>query len=92
MVDVPPEVYELVRLVVHPPAASTLNMAMDSDIPFTGKHIISVLDFDTVRPNAAHTTTMTPSSFFAARVIVRQPRHRHHKAHPKAAPPGLPLR
>ena len=33
-------------------AASTLNMAVESGIPFVRKHIISALFFDTVRPNA----------------------------------------
>ena len=47
------------------PAASTLNMAVDSGIPFVGKHIISVLASDTVRPNAAHTTTITPIIFLS---------------------------
>ena len=56
MVDVPPEVYELVRLTVHLPSASTLNVAVDSGIPFVRKHMISVLASDTVRPNAAHMT------------------------------------
>ena len=37
-------------------AASTLNMAADSGIPFARKHMFSVLASDTVRPNAAHTT------------------------------------
>ena len=41
------------------PAASTLNKAVDSGIPFARRHIISVLASDTVRPNAAHTTTIT---------------------------------
>ena len=41
------------------PAASTLNVAVDSGISFARKHMISVLASDTVRPNAAHTTTIT---------------------------------
>ena len=49
------------------PAASTLNMAVDSGIPFVRKHMISVLVSDTVRPNAAHTTTITHIIFSAAR-------------------------
>ena len=36
-------------------AASTLNVAVDSGIPFARKHMSSVLASDTVRPNAAHT-------------------------------------
>ena len=65
MVDVPPEVHKLVRLVVHWPAASTLNMVVDSGIPFARKHMVSVLVSDTVRPNAAHTTTITPIIFLS---------------------------
>ena len=65
MVDVSPEVYKLVRLVVHRPAASTLNMAVDFGIPFARKHMTSVLSSDTVRPNAAHTTTITPIIFLS---------------------------
>ena len=45
------------------PAASTLNVAVDSGIPFVRKHMISVLASDTVRPNTAHTTTITPIIF-----------------------------
>ena len=41
-------------------AASTLNMAVESGIPFVRKHSISALIFDTVRPNATHTPTITP--------------------------------
>ena len=41
------------------PAASTLNVAVDSGIPFAREHMISVLASDTVRPDAAHTTTIT---------------------------------
>ena len=65
VVDVSPEVYKLVRLVVHSArAASTLNVAaVDSGIPFARKHTISVLASDAARPNAAHTTTITPIIF-----------------------------
>ena len=45
------------------PVVSTLNMAVDSGIPFARKHTISVLASDTVRPNVAHTTTSTPIIF-----------------------------
>ena len=38
------------------PAASTLNVAVNSDIPFARKHIISVLASDTMRPNAYRRT------------------------------------
>ena len=41
-------------------AASTLNMAVPSGIPFGLKQIISVLASDMVRPNGAHTATITP--------------------------------
>ena len=47
------------------PAASPLNMAVDSGIPFARKHMISVLASDTVRPNAAHTTTITSITFLS---------------------------
>ena len=47
------------------PAASTLNVAVDSGIPFARKHMISVLVSDTVRPIAAHTTTITPIIFLS---------------------------
>ena len=43
MIDVSPEIYKLVRLVVHLAAAFTLNVAVDSGIPFARKHIILVL-------------------------------------------------
>ena len=36
------------------PAASTLKPVVDSSIPFARKHMISVLVYDTERPNAAH--------------------------------------
>ena len=45
------------------PAASTLNVAVDSGIPFARKHMISALASDTMRPNAAHTTTIPPTIF-----------------------------
>ena len=57
VVDIPPEVYELVRLVVH--LVSCLCMAVDSGIPFASKHMISVLAYNTVRTNAALTITIT---------------------------------
>ena len=47
------------------PAAYTLNTAVDSDIPFARKYMISVLVSDTTRPNAAHTTTITPIIFLS---------------------------
>ena len=64
VVHVPPEVYKLVRLVVH--LASTLNMAVDCRIPFVRKHMTLVLlASDTVRPNVAHMTTITPIIFLS---------------------------
>ena len=44
-------------------AASTLNVAVDSGIPLERKHMISVSVSDTMRPNAARTTTITPIIF-----------------------------
>ena len=38
---------------------------VDSDIPFARKHMISVLPSDAVRPNAAHTITITPIIFIS---------------------------
>ena len=45
------------------PAASTLDVVVTSGVPFVRKHIFSVMAPDTVRPNAAHTTTITPIIF-----------------------------
>ena len=39
VVVVPPEVYELARLLYTWSAASTLNVAVDSGIPFVRKHM-----------------------------------------------------
>ena len=47
------------------PTTSTLNMAVDSGIPFVRKHIISVLTSNKARPNAAYTTTITPIIFLS---------------------------
>ena len=47
------------------PAASTLNVAVDSGIPFARKDMVSVLAYDAVRPNAAHTTTITSIIFLS---------------------------
>ena len=46
-------------------AVSMLNVAVDSGVPFARKHMISVLASDTARPNAAHTTTITPIIFLS---------------------------
>ena len=54
MVDVFPEVYKLVRLVVHWSVACMLNVAVDSGIPFARKHMISVSASDTVSKRRAH--------------------------------------
>ena len=43
--------------------ASKLNVVVDSGIPFAREHTISVLASDTVRPNPAHRTTITPIIF-----------------------------
>ena len=55
MVDIPPEVYEIVRLVMYTcPVASRLNVvAVSCGIPFMRKHMVPVLVSNTVRPNAA---------------------------------------
>ena len=65
VVDVSPGVYKLVKLVVHLTHClyAECNVAVDSGIPFVRKHVIAVLASDTVRPNAAHTTTITPIIF-----------------------------
>ena len=47
------------------PAASTLNVAVASSIPLVHKHMISVLASETVRPNAAHTVTITTIIFLS---------------------------
>ena len=47
------------------PAASTLNVPVDAGIPFARKHIISVLAPDTMRPNAAHNTTIISTIFLS---------------------------
>ena len=65
MVDIPPEVYKLILWFYTWPAASPLNMAVDPGIRFVRKQIISVLASDTVKPNAAHTTTITPIIFLS---------------------------
>ena len=58
VVNAPPEVFKLVRLVVH--LASCLYAEYSGGVR---KHMISVLAPDTVRPNAAKTTTITPIIF-----------------------------
>ena len=52
--DVPPRYMNSFVWLYTWPAASTLNVAVDSGIPLVRKHMISVLASDTVRPNAAH--------------------------------------
>ena len=59
-----PQVYELVRLVVH--LAGCLFAGYYGGFfrhPPVPKHMISVLASDTVRPNAEHTITITPIIF-----------------------------
>ena len=92
MADVPPEVHNSFVWLFTWHAAFTLNVAVDSGIPSVRKHMISVLASDTVRPNTAHTITITSIIFLAVRGIARRPRHRQRKACPKAASPGLFLR
>ena len=62
LVDVSPEVYKLIRLVVHLTRCFYAECG-GGGIPFARKHIISVLASDMVRPNAAHTTTITSIIF-----------------------------
>ena len=64
VVDVTPEVYELVRVYTWS-AVSTLNVAVASGIPLVRKHMISVLASETARPNAAHTVTITTIIFLS---------------------------
>ena len=63
VVDVPPEVYKLVRLVVHLARCLYADCGGGLRPPFVRKDMISVLASDTVRPNAAHTATTTPTIF-----------------------------
>ena len=69
----------------------TLNLAGDFGIPFVRKHMISVLASDTVRPNAAHTTTTSPPSSLATQVVARRFRHRQPKAKSDVARAGSPV-
>ena len=59
MVDVFPEVIELAHLVV------CLLSCLYVSIPLVRKHMISIFAPDTVRPNAAHSTMITPIIFFS---------------------------
>ena len=63
VVEVPPRYTNSFVWLYTWPAASTLKVAVDYRIPFVRKHMISTLGSNTVRPNAAHTTTITPMSF-----------------------------
>ena len=92
VVDVPPRYTNSLVWLYTLPFASTLNVEVDSGIPFVRKHMVSVFASDTVRPNAAHTTTITPIIFLSYSGIARRLRHRQHKACPKAPSPGLALR
>ena len=62
-VNVPPRYTNSLVWLYTWPAASTLNMAVDSSIPFVRRYTISVLASDTIRPNAAHTTRIIPTIF-----------------------------
>ena len=63
VVDVPPDVYELVRLVVHLARCLYAECGDGLRHPFRTKHMILLLASDTVSPNAAHTTTIKPVIF-----------------------------
>ena len=65
VVNIPPEVKEPVRCLYARSVASTLNMAVASRIPFVRKHMMLVLASDTVRPNTAHTATITTIIFLS---------------------------
>ena len=58
-------------------------------IPFVRKYMISVLASGTVRPNAAHKTTITRILFLR---IASRLQHRQREVCPKATSPGLGLR
>ena len=74
------------------PAASTLNMMVDSGIPFAQKHMISVLASDRARTNAAHTTTIIPITFLRCSVHCEITPASSALICPKAASPGLASR
>ena len=63
-VDVFPDVYELVCLVVHLAGCIYAQIVVDSGIPFMLKHMISVLTSNTLRPNTAHTLMITTIECF----------------------------
>ena len=65
MVDVTLEVYKFVCLVVHLARCLYVEYGGGLRLPFARKHVISVLASNTVRPNAAHTTTITPIIFLS---------------------------
>ena len=87
-----PEVYKLVRLAVHLARCLYAECGGELRHPSARKHMISVLASDTVRPNAAHTTTITPIIFLNCSGDCETTRHRQRKAYPKAASRGLTLR
>ena len=62
VVDVPREVYELVRLVVH--LTSRLYAKYGGGIPFMREHMILVVASDTIRPNAVYMAMITPPIIF----------------------------
>ena len=59
VVDVPPRYRNSFVWLYTWSTAYSLNVAVDSGIPFVRKQMILVSAFDTMRPNAAHTTTIT---------------------------------
>ena len=64
MADVLPEANELVHFVVHLAGCLYAEyVGVDSGMPFVRIYMISALASDTVRPNAANTTTITSIIF-----------------------------
>ena len=63
IVNVSPEVYGLFLLVLHLASCLYADTALDSSILFVRKLMTSLLDSDTMRPNAEHTIAITPILF-----------------------------
>ena len=93
MVDVPPEAYSFIWLYTWP-AASTLNVKVDSSIPFVRKtHDFSLgLTYGEAKRRAHDHDHPHHLLHSATRGIARRSRYRQRKACPKAASPGLTLR
>ena len=72
------------------PAASTLNMAVDSGLPIVRKHMISALASGLVRPNAVNTTLIAPVIFLSCSSDCETTPSS--SACPKATSPGLAIR